>query len=61
MINKPINKPIVLPNGPASETKDVLVKTKEPHPIAVPTDKANAPKTEMALMLDLFSINNFII
>ena len=58
----PIIRPIILPNGPALETKDVPVTTNEPHPIAVPIDKAKAPKIEILFKFDLFSMaeNNYI-
>ena len=52
----PINKPMMLPTGPALETKELPVTTKEPQPIAVPTDKPKAPKVEILLNSCLFSI-----
>ena len=52
----PITKPMMLPSGPALETKELPVTTNEPHPIAVPTDRAKAPKMEIDLMFDFVSI-----
>ena len=61
-MSMPIIKPIILPNGPALETKEVPVTTNDHHPIAVPIDKAKAPKTDMLFKFDLFSMaeNNYI-
>ena len=56
MMIMPINKPIALPTGPDCFKNELPVKTKEPHPIAVPIDNANAPNTDMFLFLFTVSI-----
>ena len=43
MITMPTNMPSALPSGPASDRYRFVVNTKEPHPMAVPTDNAQAP------------------
>ena len=53
----PTTKAIMLPIGPALLIKELPVTTKEPQPIAVPTDKANAPNADIDFKSRLFSIS----
>ena len=56
MTSIPMTIAITLPIGPALLKKELPVTTKEPHPIAVPIDKANAPKADIDLFDLLFPI-----
>ena len=50
MIKVPTTMPIMLPRGPALLKKELPVTTNEPHPIAVPMDRENAPKADIDLL-----------
>jgi hypothetical protein len=39
----PITVPSTLPRGPACDRYELLVTTRDPHPILVPIEKAHAP------------------
>ena len=58
MMSMPIIIPIILPKGPALLKKELPVTTNEPHPIAVPTDRPNAPNADIFLLFNL-SIDDY--
>ena len=58
MTSMPITIPIILPKGPALLKKELPVTTKEPQPIAVPTDKPSAPSADTFLLFNLSILFN---